>query len=79
MPLDVQCLVGEFDALGLRFKLVAGEDPCQAPRALQRALLANYLRLAPLPKRDCQEPDLTQIRELFSQDCEWMVDHARYA
>lgn len=85
LPGGLQCWHSGLDGLGAKLRLAAGEDPDAFLREGARAVLAEWLRLAPgavaeaRPDSREQRAGLARLREALLPDAEWMLPQGRYA
>lgn len=85
LPAGLQCWRSGLDGLGAKLHLLAGEDPDAFLRQGARAVLAEWLDLAPgavmapRPESREQRDELARLREALLPDAEWMLPQGRYA
>ncbi|MBD5648033.1 MAG: glycosyltransferase family 9 protein [Desulfovibrio sp.] len=84
LPPGLQCWQSGFDGLGAKLHLLAGADPDAFLREGARAVLADWLDLAPgvvtapHPEGQEQREELARLREALLPDAEWMLPQGRY-
>ncbi|MBD5626519.1 MAG: glycosyltransferase family 9 protein, partial [Desulfovibrio sp.] len=85
LPPALQCWQSGLDGLGGRLRLAGGEDPDAFLRVGARAVLAEWLGLAPgaveapEPANAAQRGELRRLHEALLPDPEWMLPQGRYA
>ncbi|MBD5539059.1 MAG: glycosyltransferase family 9 protein [Desulfovibrio sp.] len=85
LPPGLQCWQSDLDGLGARLRLAGGEDADAFLRTGARAMLAEWLDLAPgavaapQPASPSQSGELRRLHETLLPDPEWMLPQGRYA
>ncbi|MDE7371852.1 MAG: glycosyltransferase family 9 protein [Desulfovibrio sp.] len=85
LPAGLQCWHSGLDGLGACLRLAGGEDPDAFLREGARAVLADWLGLAPgaveapNPANPAQSGELRRLHEALLPDPEWMLPQGRYA
>lgn len=85
LPPGLQCWHSGLDGLGARLRLMAGEDGDAFLREEARAIVAEWLGLAPgavtapEPATPAQSGEVRRLHEALLPDPEWMLPQGRYA